>query len=180
MQKYGGKAEPAIDAYYNNNNHYHHNRNDSGGSHHTGGHGGHNNSTQRLNALFDGYRALGSDDDNTFSINGTIKLCEDLDVDPEDVVLLAVAYELKAPSVGVFTRDGWRDGWRALGGGVDSIPAMKNALVKLRRNLASDFRYFRKVYLYTFDFARNEGQRSLCTFFSSLYDYPPIWEADEN
>ena len=43
----------------------------------------------------------------------------------------------------------------------DSIPEMKNALVKLRKQLGSDFEYFEKVYKYTFDFARNEGQRSL-------------------
>ena len=43
----------------------------------------------------------------------------------------------------------------------DSIPEMKNALVKLRKQLGSDFEYVEKVYKNTFDFARNEGQRSL-------------------
>jgi DCN1-like protein 1/2 len=43
----------------------------------------------------------------------------------------------------------------------DTIPAMKVALVKLGDRLGSDPEYFRKVYQYTFDFARNEGQRSL-------------------
>ena len=38
---------------------------------------------------------------------------------------------------------------------------MKNALFKLRVRLGSDFEYFEKVYKYTFDFARNDGQRSL-------------------
>lgn len=144
IQKYG-KAEIAIDAYFNDP--------DSSSSGR-----GPNVSTQKLNTLFDGYKALGSEDDN-ISIDGTIKLCEDLGVDPEDVVLLAVAYELKAPGVGIFTRDGWRNGWRSLG--VDSVSGMRSALTRLRKTLASDFSYFRKVYLYTFDFARSEGQRSL-------------------
>ena len=54
-------------------------------------------------------------DGEDITIDGTIKLCEDLDVDPEDVVLLAVAYELKSPSMGQWSRKGWTDGWKALG-----------------------------------------------------------------
>lgn len=48
-------------------------------------------------------------------MDGTIKLCQDLDVDPEDVVLLAVAFELKSPGMGQWTRKGWVDGWKAIG-----------------------------------------------------------------
>jgi hypothetical protein len=48
-------------------------------------------------------------------VDGTIRLCNDLNVDPEDVVLLAVAYELKSPRVGEWGRKGWVDGWKALG-----------------------------------------------------------------
>ena len=43
----------------------------------------------------------------------------------------------------------------------DSIPAMRTSLPRLRNQLATDPEYFRKVYNYTFDFARSEGQRSL-------------------
>ena len=117
---------------------------------------------QKLNALFDKYRTTGpGEDPDTISIDGTLSFCADLEVDPEDVVLLAVAFELKAPGVGEFTRAGWKEGWRSLG--VDSIAGMKNVLPRLRRNLGSDFKYFNKVYLFTFDFARTEGQRSLGT-----------------
>lgn len=48
-------------------------------------------------------------------MDGTIKLCEDLDVDPEDVVLLAVAYELKSPHMGEWSRKGWVEGWKSIG-----------------------------------------------------------------
>ncbi|KZT55382.1 hypothetical protein CALCODRAFT_498749 [Calocera cornea HHB12733] len=47
-------------------------------------------------------------------IDGTIKLCQDLDVSPEDVVLLAIAYECKCPGVGEFTREGWIAGLQSL------------------------------------------------------------------
>ena len=162
IQKYG-KTELAIDAYYNDPDAMlspssTQNRREPTGQ----------SQAHKLNALFDKYKykVVGSGDHgDIISIDGTIELCADLGVDPEDVVLLAVAYELKAPGVGEFTRAGWRDGWRNLG--IDSLAGMKNALPRLRRNLGSDFRYFKKVYQFTFDFARSEGQRSLGTQFSA-------------
>jgi len=157
IQKYG-RADIAIDAYFNDPNALastaaspSQGRRESSAQ----------SQGQKLNALFDRYRAAGGEEPDSISIDGTIKLCADLDVDPEDVVLLAVAFELKAPGVGEFTRAGWKEGWKNLG--IDSIAGMKNVLPRLRRNLGSDFKYFKKVYLFTFDFARTEGQRSLAT-----------------
>lgn len=43
----------------------------------------------------------------------------------------------------------------------DSIEGMQKTLGTLSQKLASDPEYFRKVYSYTFDFARPDGQRSL-------------------
>lgn len=58
-------------------------------------------------------------------IDGTIRMCSDLGVDPEDIVLLAVAYELKSPSMGVWKKAGWVDGWKALG-------CVRSALTSIR------------------------------------------------
>jgi DCN1-like protein 1/2 len=54
-------------------------------------------------------------DSDEITVDGTIKLCEDLGVDPEDVVMLAIAYELKSPRMGLWSRQGWVDGWKKLG-----------------------------------------------------------------
>ncbi|THH19153.1 hypothetical protein EW146_g1937 [Bondarzewia mesenterica] len=113
-------------------------------------------STSKLASLFDKYK---EPDGDTISVDGTIKLCEDLGVDPEDVVMLAVAYELKSPRMAEWTRTGWIEGWKNVR--ADSIATMKTALFRLRDKLGSDAPYFQKVYAYTFDFARAEGQRSL-------------------
>ncbi|CAL1698208.1 unnamed protein product [Somion occarium] len=113
-------------------------------------------STSKLSTLFDKYKDPDGDD---ISVDGTIRFCEDLSVDPEDVVLLAVAYELKSPRMGEWSRKGWVDGWKNVG--VDSIPAMKTALLRLRDKLGSDPEYFKQIYNYTFEFARPPGQRSL-------------------
>jgi DCN1-like protein 1/2 len=113
-------------------------------------------STAKLNSLFDKYK----DPDGTeITIDGTLKLCEDLKVDPEDVVLLAVAFELKSPRIGAWTKQGWVQGWKNLGCG--TIQGMQSTLVNLKEKLASDSTYFKKVYNYTFEFGRQEGQRSL-------------------
>ncbi|KJA24926.1 hypothetical protein HYPSUDRAFT_200185 [Hypholoma sublateritium FD-334 SS-4] len=98
-------------------------------------------------------------DEDDITVDGTIQLCSDLGVDPEDVVLLAVAFELKSPAMGRWTRAGWIEGWKAIG--TDTLPAMQTALERLRDQLATDPAYFAKVYTHTFDFARAEGQRSL-------------------
>jgi DCN1-like protein 1/2 len=80
-------------------------------------------------------------------------------VDPEDVVLLPLAYELKSPAVGSFPRKPWIDGWKSLG--CDTIPTMQAALPRLRDKLANDPKYFTSVYNYTFEFAKTSGQRSI-------------------
>lgn len=54
-------------------------------------------------------------DSEDITIDGTIKLCTDLEVNPEDVVLLAVAYELKSPGIGQWTKAGWMEGWKNIG-----------------------------------------------------------------
>ncbi|KAJ7703954.1 defective in Cullin neddylation protein 1 [Mycena rosella] len=113
-------------------------------------------STSKLNALFDKYK---DPDGAEITVDGTIRLCQDLGVDPEDVVLLAVAYELKSPRVGEWNRAGWLEGWKNIG--CDALPTMTAALGRLRTKLGSDAAYFTKVYNHTFEFARTEGQRSI-------------------
>ena len=54
-------------------------------------------------------------DEDDITVDGTLSLCKDLGVDPEDVVLLAVACELQSPSVGRWRKSGWVQGWRGLG-----------------------------------------------------------------
>jgi len=112
-------------------------------------------STSKLNSLFDKYK----DSSGDILADGTINFCQDLGVHPEDVVLLAVAFELKSPRIGQWTKQGWTDGWKSLR--CDSISAMKEALPRLRTKLASEPEYFQKVYIHTFNFARSDGQRSL-------------------
>lgn len=110
----------------------------------------------KLAQLFDAYKEPDAD---AILVDGTLRLCQDLSVDPEDVVLLAVAYELKCPAVAEWTREGWITGWTNLR--CDSVQAMKNILPQLRTKLGAEPQYFQQVYAATFDFAKSPGQRSL-------------------
>ncbi|SPO21635.1 related to DCN1 - scaffold-type E3 ligase [Ustilago trichophora] len=152
---------------------------------------------ERLNALFDRFRDAAtadeddSDDDepsaapedpDMISIGGALKMCEALEVSPEDVVFLPLSYYLKSPSIGNFTRNEYVNGWKMLELS-DTIEKQRNTLEKLRRELlenkplrreriaeeksnpataaSANKGLYEKVYEYTYAFARREGQKSL-------------------
>lgn len=47
-------------------------------------------------------------------IEGTMRYCQDLDISPEDVVMLAVAWLTKAPTMGKFTKKSWIEAWKTV------------------------------------------------------------------
>lgn len=143
LSKHGYKLDAALDAYFND-------AGDVPPAAPTG------TNRSKLNQLFDSYK---DPDTDSILVDGTLRFCQDLGVDPEDVVLLAVAYELKSPAVAEFPREGWLSGWTHLR--CDTVPAMQNVLPQLRAKLGSDPQYFATVYSATFEFAKSPGQRSL-------------------
>ncbi|KAF8153578.1 hypothetical protein K438DRAFT_1622814 [Mycena galopus ATCC 62051] len=112
--------------------------------------------TSKLNTLFDKYKDPDGDD---ITVDRAIRLCQDLGVDPEDVVLLAVAFQFKSMNIGEWNRAGWLEGWKSIG--CACHPAMKTALPRLRTKFGQDSAYFQKVYNHTFEFAKAQGQRSI-------------------
>ena len=115
----------------------------------------------KLDALFNQYAACASSnpDKDTWSIDATIAWCEALGVSPEDPIMLAVADTCGATEMGSFERKPWVDGWKAAR--VDSIDGQKSHVETLRNKLKSQAAYFRKVYNFTFDYARDKTQRGL-------------------
>ncbi|KAJ1032729.1 hypothetical protein NDA16_000750 [Ustilago loliicola] len=153
---------------------------------------------ERLNALFDRFRDSGNaadsddedeesgpsaaEDPDTMSIGGALKMCEALQVSPEDVVFLPLSYYLKSPSIGTFTRNDYVNGWKMLDLS-DTLEKQAKTLEKLRQELlenkplrleriaeeksnpatasSANKGLYEKVYEYTYGFARREGQKSL-------------------
>lgn len=64
-----------------------------------------------LNKLFDSYRDDVQGSPDTIGPDGCMKYFADLEVDLEDMDLVAASEVVQAPSMGEMTRQGFVDGW---------------------------------------------------------------------
>merc|ERR1719435_916991 len=90
--------------------------------------------------------------------DGIEKLCKDLDVQPEDIVMLVLAWRLGAESMGYFKLLEWKNGMTTVE--CDSTEKLKEKLDYLRA-LLKDAPTFKKIYRYAYDFSRDKNQKSL-------------------
>ncbi|KAJ3125282.1 DCN1-like protein 1 [Nowakowskiella sp. JEL0407] len=109
----------------------------------------------KINALYQKYK---DEEDDVVGIDGVLQLCEDLGLDPQEAVVLVLAWHLGAEKIGEFTKKGFTEGLAKLG--VDTIQGLKNQIPIMRSQL-DDPSTFKEVYFFTFNFGRVEGQRSL-------------------
>lgn len=79
------------------------------------------------------------------------KFCEDIGVEPENVVMLVLAYKMQARQMGFFTQAEWLKGLSELQ--CDSISKLQSKTDYLR-NLLNDQHTFKGIYRYAYDFAR--------------------------
>lgn len=89
---------------------------------------------------------------------GIEQFCDELGVDPDDIVMLVVAWKLSAENMGFFKLTEWQSGMHCLG--CDNMQKLKAKLDSLRAHL-KDNTHFKKIYRYAFDFCRDKDQRSL-------------------
>lgn len=134
----------------------------------------------KLGAIFDRFADEEVPGGQEMNIDGTMEYCEELGVSPEDVALLPLSFYLASPTMGKFNKAAFVDGWRVLAAGADgecdTIEGMKARLPGLREELSKDEPVkgdlakapgagkgglFKRVYEYTYTFARPEGQKSL-------------------
>ncbi|KAM6362325.1 DCN1-like protein 4 isoform 10-T23 [Alca torda] len=113
----------------------------------------------RLNLTED----VGQDDrqtgtDDVVGPEGMEKFCEDIGVEPENVVMLVLAWKLDAQNMGYFTLQEWLKGMTSLQ--CDTTEKLRNSLDYLR-SLLNEPTNFKLIYRYAFDFAREKDQRSL-------------------
>lgn len=91
------------------------------------------------------------DDPDTLGPEGMEKFCEDIGVEPENVVMLVLAYRMNARQMGFFTLSEWLKGFSELQ--CDSISKVQQKLEYLRNQL-NDPHTFKGIYRYAYDFAR--------------------------
>uniref|UniRef100_A0A8C8FKQ0 DCN1-like protein n=1 Tax=Oncorhynchus tshawytscha TaxID=74940 RepID=A0A8C8FKQ0_ONCTS len=96
--------------------------------------------------------------DDVVGPEGMEKFCEDIGVEPENVVMLVLAWKLDAQSMGYFTLQEWLKGMGSLQ--CDSTERLRNSLDYLR-SVLNNTSNFKLIYRYAFDFAREKDQRSL-------------------
>jgi DCN1-like protein 1/2 len=104
----------------------------------------------KIEKIFDEY--CDANDKNVILVNGTEKLCADLGVDPNDVLMLVLSWHLESESMCEFSRPGWIKGWTNLG--AQTFDQMKSCLDNLKNEL-SDPAIFQQVYVWTFGWAKS-------------------------
>ncbi|GMH10685.1 hypothetical protein Nepgr_012526 [Nepenthes gracilis] len=90
--------------------------------------------------------------------DGITLLCNDLQVDPQDIVMLVLSWHMKAATMCEFSKQEFIGGLQALG--VDSLEKFRERIPYMRSELKDDQK-FREIYNFAFAWAKEKGQKSL-------------------
>lgn len=97
------------------------------------------------------------DEEDKIGPSGMLTLCEDLDIPPEDIRMLILAFLLSADRIGYFTEKEFVEGLEALR--ISTLKKLKEKLDEVAN--INDSLVLKEIYLYTFHFAKEEGTRVL-------------------
>ncbi|CAJ1079627.1 DCN1-like protein 1 [Xyrichtys novacula] len=111
---------------------------------------------KRLEQLYNRYKD--PQDENKIGIDGIQQFCDDLSLDPASITVLVVAWKFRAATQCEFTKKEFLDGMTELG--CDSPEKLKALLPRLEQEL-KDSGKFKDFYQFTFNFAKNPGQKGL-------------------
>lgn len=158
-------SQPSSTAHHHESNkdkdnHHHHNHKDNHKDNHK--HQGSSSesskvedskgfSLKKAEELFEKYKD--STDEQQIGPDGIEQLCKDINVDPEDVLVLVLAWHLGAVRMGFFSRDEFISGLQKLG--VDSVARLAGLTVQFRAELSDAVR-FKDIYRFAFSFAKEK------------------------
>ncbi|XP_033067695.1 DCN1-like protein 1 isoform X1 [Trachypithecus francoisi] len=117
---------------------------------------------KKLEQLYNRYKD--PQDENKIGIDGIQQFCDDLALDPASISVLIIAWKFRAATQCEFSKQEFMDGMTELG--CDSIEKLKAQIPKMEQELKEPGR-FKDFYQFTFNFAKNPGQKGL-VFFNSL------------
>lgn len=106
-----------------------------------------------IEALYQRYK---EPSEEQIAVDGITKFCEDLEVDPTDIVVLVISYYMNAQVMCEYSKEEFTSGLVKLG--VDSVDKLKRKLPELRAELKHDDK-FREVYSFAYNFSREKGQK---------------------
>ncbi|CAA7016260.1 unnamed protein product [Microthlaspi erraticum] len=114
-----------------------------------------NADTRRLEELYNRYKDQYSD---MILADGVSVLCNDLQVEPQDIVTLVLSWHMNAATACEFSREEFIGGLQTLG--VDTIGKLHEKLPFLRSELKEEQK-FHEIYNFAFGWAKEKGQKSL-------------------
>ncbi|XP_020580130.1 DCN1-like protein 1 isoform X2 [Phalaenopsis equestris] len=90
-------------------------------------------------------------------VDGISLLCNDLQVDPQDIVTLVLSWHMKAATMCEFSREEFIGGLQSLG--VDTIQKLQEKIPSLRAEL-KDEQKFREIYNFAFGWAKEKARHN--------------------
>ncbi|KAL0407142.1 UNVERIFIED_CONTAM: DCN1-like protein 1 [Sesamum latifolium] len=111
--------------------------------------------TRHLEELYNRYKDPYAD---MILADGITLLCNDLQVDPQDIVMLVVSWHMKAATMCEFSKQEFIGGLQSLG--IDSLEKFRERIPFMRSEL-KDEQKFREIYNFAFGWAKEKGQKSL-------------------
>lgn len=111
---------------------------------------------KKLELLYNRYKD--PNEPEKITVDGIMKFLEDLNLPPESKLVLIIAWKFKAATQCEFTKDEFINGMTELG--CDSIDKLKARLATLENELKDNFK-FKDFYNFTFNYAKNPGQKGL-------------------
>lgn len=106
------------------------------------------------------FKRYTTDDASQLGPEGMERFCQDLKVDPENIVMLVIAYRMNAKNMGYFTQTEWLKGLSDPEINCDTPVKLQNKLNFLLNQL-NDPQTFKLIFRYAYDFARDKDQRSM-------------------
>lgn len=136
----------------------------------------HSSLNDRREQLFENY----SDDSQTMSVNGILRFCSDLSIEPASYELLLFCFLCRAKQMYSLTKDEFFLGLKTLGNQIDNFFELRTILFNYQ--ITSQEKEF---YLWTYHYGLIDGQRNLTTqnaislwrlFYSKDFDRPLIFD----
>ncbi|OQS07041.1 hypothetical protein THRCLA_00953, partial [Thraustotheca clavata] len=109
-----------------------------------------------IDAWFDTYAEY--DEPDSMIDDGILKFCDDIGIDAQDIVVLVIAWKMKASTMCTFTRKEFLHGMKEMR--CESASQLKAQIPELRQ-LLSDPTNFKPFYSFCFSYSKDQGQKSL-------------------
>lgn len=136
-----------------NNNHHHHHHHTSSSYNHLNDH--------ILESIFSNYKNS-NPHESKIGVEGVEKLLNDLELDPNSILVLIFAWKCNASNQCEFTKEEFFTGLRLLcDGSLENIDQLKQGLLIEKQRLDTNLNDFRELYQFTFSYGKNPLQKSL-------------------